>query len=998
MKDYNTRIEKRKKKPLWRKLLFSIIMLGFVALLAGGGLFTYYASQAPPLEEEELKDPIASQILDMNGEVVASVGTKKRQLVNYEDIPSLVEDAVLATEDVRFYDHFGLDPKRLGGAVLSNITEGFGSEGASTLTQQVVKRSFLTSEKSLDRKSQEAWLAVKLEKEYSKEEIFEMYVNKIYYSDNIYGIATAADYYFDKSLEDLSLAQAALLAGMPQSPNSYNPYDHPKRAKERRNTVLALMEQHGKISHEEQMKASEIPITEGLVERSEGERTYLTGEKKYEAFVDIVISEVEALGDYNIYEDGLRIHTTLDPEAQNTMEKMLNNDDIIKFPKDKDGQPFQAGVTLLDTNSGAIRAVGGGRNYGKEAKRGFNFATDTDRQPGSVIKPILAYGPAIEFMQWSTAHIVEDEEFEYENGGKPKNWDGEFKGPMTIREALLGSRNIPAIKTFNEVGHKKAADFASNLGLNLEEPLHESAAIGGLSQGTNPLEVAGAYAAFGNGGTYNEPYAVTKIELRDGSIIEPDHESHQAMENYTAYMVTDMLKDVLEHPEGTGSQARIPGLPAAGKTGTTNYSEDTLEEYNIDERNAPDSWFAGYTTNYTAAVWTGYQERKNYLTPEERDTAEKIFKHLMEQVSKKSKTKDFEQPDSVVEVEIEDGTDPPKLASSFTPEEETSTELFVKGREPSEESRDFVPDLPAPSGLTTNYDRENEMVLLDWEYSQADNDDRKVSFKVTVSSDGQGSEPAGKTEEQELRIDGIKPGNEYTFTVTAIADDEQSDPASIVLQTEQQQPDGSTESENESADTSDSGSETNQENNSSNEDEQTSADDGEENTNQDGQDTADEEDAQQEQEANTSSEDDTSNQEENNEENTNDEEGSADDANQEASSEDSGQTDDSSSSNTGQTDESGQESNDNEDQSESGSDGNTSSEQSGNNETASGNEESSSNSDDQATSQTESDNSDTGNNQESDNSSANDDAGNGSSGDNTGNSSSSDGNSAEDNA
>ncbi|QTM98888.1 PBP1A family penicillin-binding protein [Sediminibacillus dalangtanensis] len=799
MAEQKSRMERRKKKPLWLKLFFLILLLGLAGLLTGAGVFAYYANQAPPLNEKDLVDPAASQILDKDGNVVAAIGNKKREQVNYDEIPGLVEDAILATEDVRFYEHFGIDPLRLGGAIIANITEGFGSEGASTLTQQVIKRSFLSSEKSLKRKAQEAWLAVKLEQEYSKQEIFEMYVNKIYYSDNIYGIATAADYYFDKELDELTLPQAALLAGMPQSPNGYNPYDHPERAKERRDIVLSLMEEHDKITHEERMKAEKTPITEGLVKRDDGERTYLSASDGYEAFIDVVISEVDAIGDYNIYEDGLKIHTTLDPDAQSAIEDMLNKEDAIDYPEDKDGQPFQAGITLLDTKNGAIRAVGGGRNYAKSTKRAFNFATDTSRQPGSVIKPILAYGPAIEYKKWSTAHIVNDEEFEYENGEEPHNWDGKYKGEITIREALWDSRNIPAIKTFNEAGHENAADFAKKLGLNLEEPLMESAAIGGISKGTSPLQIAGAYAAFGNGGTYNEPYTVTKIEQRDGKTLETNHESHQAMEDYTSYMVTDMLKDVIKKPEATGYKANISGLPVAGKTGTTNYSEDSVEKYNIPEDSSPDSWFAGYTTDYTAAIWTGYQDRKNPLTGNEKDIAKKIFKHVMANVTEEKDTEDFKKPDSVVEKKIEEGTNPPKLASSFTPEDKISTELFVKGEVPKQESDEFIPELPAPEGLSADYDKDKATVQLDWDYEQNEDDDREVHFEVEASAEGGSSITDKETDETEITIPSIKSGESYTFTVRAVSEEEESDPASIVVDTDTEEEDSTSNGDNQSS-------------------------------------------------------------------------------------------------------------------------------------------------------------------------------------------------------
>ncbi|WP_077622783.1 penicillin-binding protein 1A [Sediminibacillus massiliensis] len=775
------RTRTKHKMPLWRKVILLFFLAAVTGLLIGGGVFAYYASKAPEMRESDLVDPVASQILDKDGEVIATIGKKKREIIEYEEIPSLVEDAVIATEDARFYEHHGVDPIRLGGAVISNLTDGFGSEGASTITQQVVKRSFLSPEKTLERKAQEAWMAYQFDKDYSKEEILEMYLNKVYYSDNIYGISTAADYYFGKDIEELELAEAALLAGMPQSPNNYNPYEHPDRAEERRNIVLELMEEHEKITTEEKEKAQNTPINEGLIERDDNERTKLTEEDGNEAFVDVVIDELKEHGDYNIYEDGLKIHTTLDTDAQSTMEEMLNSDDIIDFPANKNDQPFQAGITLLDTDTGAVRAIGGGRNYGKEQQRGFNFATDTSRQPGSIIKPLLVYGPAIEKLEWSTARIIEDEEMEYEAGGKPKNWDGEFKGDITIREALWDSRNIPAIKTFNEVGHDYGTEFLENLGINVEETLYESAAIGGINKGTSPMTMAGAYASFGNGGTYNEPHTITMIEQRDGSTIEINPESHEAMKESTAYMVTDMLKDVIEHPEGTGSYAEISDIPAAGKTGTTNYPEEYKNKHNIDSDGAPDSWFAGYTTEYTTAIWTGYQNRENYLTSEERRTAQRMFRYLMDHISKDPS--DFKQPDNVKEVEIEEGSNPPKLASDFTPEEEITKELFIEGTEPTSESKEYIPDLPSPTNLKGSYNSENNAVRLEWDYYQQEEDDRTVDFEISSSVDGEETGQTTSTKEEALSVNGLDPDKEYTFTVTAVSDGEESDPASVKINT-----------------------------------------------------------------------------------------------------------------------------------------------------------------------------------------------------------------------
>ncbi|MFB1080858.1 PBP1A family penicillin-binding protein [Jeotgalibacillus sp. JSM ZJ347] len=835
MADYKSREEKRnaqrnsksknkkkKKGSIFKKIFITVLIVGLAGLLFGGGLFAYYASQAPELNEEDFIDPITTELLDVNGDVFARIGAENREFVSYDEIPPKVENAVLAIEDNRFYEHQGVDFFRLMGAVLANITEGFGAEGASTLTQQVIKQSVLTPEKSLERKAQEAWLAYQLEQDYEKEEIFEMYVNKIFYSDGIYGIRTASQYYFGTDLADLETHQAAYLAGLPQRPNAYNLYVDPELAKERRDTVLRQMHNHGKISEEEMNQAIEMDIMDGVVDRSEGSgnpRQQLSAEEsKYDAFVDVVLDEIENLEDVNPYEDGLKINTTLDPNAQTIVENTLNNGNI-QFPADMNDVMAQAGVTLLDTQSGAIRAIGGGRGYGDEVQRGFNYATDQTRQPGSAIKPLLDYAPAIEYLDWSTAHTIVDEPFEYSNGFAPNNYDGQFKGPMTMRDALADSRNITAIKAYLEVGQEQGTKFLKDLGWdfkteNCGEVLCESAAIGGEPE-TNTLEMAGAYAAFGNKGVYNEPHSVTSIEFRDGSSMELEAESEVVMKDSTAYMMADMLKDVLE-PGATGELAQVNGLPLAGKSGTTNYPSDVLNANNIPSNGAPDSWFAGFTTQYTAAVWLGYasNQNENYLSPQDRWVSQYLFRDIMRGVHEGIETPDFEKPDSVVEVEIEKGTSPVQLASEYTPNDQKSTELFIRGTEPTSVSEEYVvPDLQAPSNLSAAYDNESGSIQLTWDHSQDENDDREVEFEVLVSVDGGEERELAVTSQNGLNIEQVQEGSSYTFTVTAIADEERSSSANTnieIARSEDEEQDEETEEESEDDEDSEDNADENQ--------------------------------------------------------------------------------------------------------------------------------------------------------------------------------------------
>ncbi|WP_227395304.1 PBP1A family penicillin-binding protein [Jeotgalibacillus aurantiacus] len=808
MADYKSREEKRnaqkssskkkvkKKKSkgsIFKRIIISVFVLGLAGLLFGGGLFAYYASQAPELNEEDFIDPITTEIADVNGDVFARIGAENRDMVTYDEIPATVENAVLAIEDNRFYEHQGVDFFRLMGAVLANLREGFGAEGASTLTQQVIKQSVLTPEKSLERKAQEAWLAYQLEQEYDKEQIFEMYVNKIYYSDGIYGIRTASQYYYGVDLNELEVHQAALLAGLPQRPNAYNPYENPDLAKERRDIVLRQMNNHGKIDEETMNQAIETDIMDGIVERGEGlenARGQLSAEEsKYDAFVDVVLDEVEKLEDVNPYEDGLKIYTTLDPKAQESVESALN-DGSIQFPADMNGSRAQAGVTLLDTQSGAIRAIGGGRGYGEEVARGYNFAKDQTSQPGSAIKPLLDYAPAIEFLDWSTAQTIVDEPYTFSDGFEPGNYDGQFKGPMTMRDALADSRNITAIKAYLEVGQEQGTEFLQQMwdfdpnNYGCGDVLCESAAIGGSPE-VNTIDMAAAYASFGNKGVYNEPYAITSIEFRDGSSIDTEPENEVVMKDSTAYMMTDMLKDVLE-PGSTGELAQVNGLPLAGKSGTTNYPADIRAANGIPNNGAPDSWFAGYSTQYTAAVWLGYDQNKNtenYLTPQDRYVSQYLFRDIMAAVHEGVETPDFERPESVVEVEIEKGTSPVQLASEFTPDDQKSTELFVRGTEPTTVSEEFViDDLAVPSNLQAEYNEENGNIQLTWDHQQEENDDRNVEFEVTVSVDGGEPQELAVTEQNGLNVEQAQPGSAYTFTVTAIAGDERSESAGVNIE------------------------------------------------------------------------------------------------------------------------------------------------------------------------------------------------------------------------
>lgn len=784
-----TRSQKRQKntekKPfkIWLKRILLSLAILFIVLFVGGiGLFAYYASGAPELDEEKLKAPISAEFYDMNGEMFAKFGPENRKYINYEDIPKQMVDAIIATEDSRFFDHFGLDLRRLGGAVIANVTGGFGSQGGSTITQQVVKNYLLSDEKTLKRKAQEAWLAIQLERNFEKEEIFEMYFNKVLMSGRIYGFGTAAEHFFGKELDELELDEMALLAGMPQSPNNYNPFKNPELAQKRRDIVLDLMVRHDKITEEQAKEAKSIDVASRVLPEEVRQTTTNT---KYDAFLDVVLEEIESKGIGGSITDGIKVYTTLDPDAQSTVESVLNNPE--NFPTEKQ----QAGISVIDTKTGAIRAIGGGRNY--DATRPFNYADDLkDRHPGSTIKPLIDYGPAIEYLKWSTGKKTVDERMTYTNSSQViNNADNQYLGTMTIRKALYASRNIPAVKTLNEVGFDKAEEFLSRLGIETDY-IVESDAIGGGRINLSPIQLSASYAAFGNNGVYNEPYSIREIVYLDGSkkTFKPD--PVVAMSDYTAYMVTDMLRDVVSNKSyATGKYAQVPGVDIAGKTGTTNYGADEYSRFNLPKSSVPDSWFVGYSPNYSIAIWSGYSKRSEPITTwDERRVPQKLFSKIMSQISSGKENTRFVKPSSVVEATIEVGTEPLKLASGSTPSHLRSTELFVKGTEPKSvvENKEEEITLNAPTNLKASYDAEAKTVNLTWDFKLSKDieaSEKDVSFEVSMT-DGKKSKTLGNTKDTNYTVSDIEEGNNYTFSVVAVIKDTKSSPASVSIYIEKQ--------------------------------------------------------------------------------------------------------------------------------------------------------------------------------------------------------------------
>ncbi|WP_414050193.1 transglycosylase domain-containing protein [Macrococcus animalis] len=650
----------KKKKSIKRTVLQifgALFALGTLAIVAGMLLFLYYAYNAPKFNESALRDQLPTKIYDKDNNLVTVLYMgQKRESVKFADIPDTMRDAVLATEDNRFYEHGALDFKRLTGAIFKNVTGGFGSQGASTLTQQVVKRSFLTDQKSIERKAQEAYLSYRLEQEYDKNQIFEMYMNKIYYSDGIYGIKTAARYYFNKDLDQLSLAESAYLAGLPQVPNTYNLYDYPEAAEKRKDTVLYLMNRHKRISKAEMEQAQSEDLSKNLVSRTPAQRQNIEeNDPKYASYVNVIKQELKNNKEFkgkslnDVLTSGLKIYTNMDNNAQTSLQNNVDNMSIYK------NKYQQAASTIVDTQTGALVAISGGRNYKDVVDR--NLATDI-HPVGSTIKPFLSYGPIVENERWATNHKIKDES-EYDiNGIKFKNYDTQDHGIVTMRDAIRRSLNIPALKIFQEVkkeaGNDASYEFAKNVGLEYKaKDLGPSEALGGSSSEFSPTQMASAFSSFGNGGTYNKAHAIRKVVTQDDETIKFDVVSEKAMEDYTAYIVTDMLKGSFE-PLGTAYGSSIPGLTLAAKTGTGTYGNETYEKYNLPDNAAKDVWIVGYSPRYTMSVWMGFTKlaeggANSFVGAEEQALPKSLFKQVMSEISPID-GQDFAMPDSVEKV------------------------------------------------------------------------------------------------------------------------------------------------------------------------------------------------------------------------------------------------------------------------------------------------------------------------------------------------------------
>ena len=675
----------KKSGSKWKRILkytfWTIVILIVVGGFVGAGLFAYYASSAPKVTNSALVGTSQTKFLDKDGDVFYSTGSK-RETAKQNEIPKKMRMAVVSIEDRRFYKHHGVDPRRILGAAFANVTgSSLGLQGGSTLTQQLIKLTVFStnsSDQTFKRKAQEAWLATKLEKQYSKNQILTLYMNKVYMGNGVYGMKTAAEYYFNKDISELTVPQMALLAGLPQSPSGYDPYSNPKGATSRRNDVLKAMANNDVISQSDATKYSQTSIKTGLTSDHDTVDSESEGAKVDDAYITSVRNKLTSLG-YDLNKDGLVVQTNLDSDVQQRAYDIANTDDYVSWKDDL----MQVGLTVTNPNNGQVMAQIGGRK--QNGLQGSNRATNTNRSSGSTAKPLVDYGPAVENLSWSTNHSVDDSAYTYPGTNTPVyDADRSYLGKITMRKALAQSRNIPAIKTLQEVGYDNSSAFLKKLGIPINsDKLVASSAIG---IDVSSEQEAAAFSAFGNGGEYYKPQYISKITDQSGAVKEFKNSSSTAMKSSTAFMLTNMMKSVI-----TDSYAKIintSDYAQAGKTGVTAY-DDSL---NMPDKSASDAWFTGFTKTAAISVWTGYdepnEEGHSLASGEQQFTPLRVYKALMDYIMSGAGAdgSDWDMPNTVKSSTI-NGVKEYSVVGADTSSEKTIDQAVKKSSSRSTPSR-----------------------------------------------------------------------------------------------------------------------------------------------------------------------------------------------------------------------------------------------------------------------------------------------------------------------
>lgn len=684
-----------------------------------------------------------SIIYDGQSDVVTRLhGVQDRTWVSISELQPSTVYAFISAEDARFFEHEGVDVIRIAGAVVADIKAGSYVQGASTISQQLIKLSHLTSEKTISRKAEEAALAYEMERQYSKEDILEMYLNYVYFGGGYYGIEAAAEGYFGVHASDLTLDQSAMLAGILKSPSGYAPHINYAASINRRNNILRLMRDYGYITDDEKKQASAGRPTI-LHDKNEEYSGYYTDAvtKSAAALMGITVDEL-IRGGYSIY-------SAMDSDIQHYCEEMFKNGEL--FP----AEDSEAAIVVLEPSTGMVVAMVGGRSY--TGGISFNRATDIRRQPGSVIKPVIAYAPAFEYLNYTAADMILDEETTFADY-TPSNYGNKYYGWVTVREAVTKSLNVPAVKTLSAVGVYRAKDFAKRCGIEFDDKDDSLAlALGGFTYGVSPLQIAGAYSCFASGGIYNTPTLIKKITDRNGlTVYEYRQDSRRVMSEANAYILTSMLKSVVT--EGTGHRLNTLDIPIAGKTGTVGLANGNR-----------DAWMAGYTPEYTAVVWQGYDSDRLGLLPSSATGGTypalmlyELFNHIYPD----GRSGDFEKPESVKQYSIDAKTLKKQhkvvLANAMTPQSSRVTEYFTEETAPEDVSGYWAVPGSAQNLLAV---REEGGVMVSF-----DCPDDFGMYTLWRSEAGKAEKPLMTWNGREGHIEyidaAVKPGKGYRYRVT----------------------------------------------------------------------------------------------------------------------------------------------------------------------------------------------------------------------------------------
>ncbi len=757
----------KKKRVILNVLLIGIIFFAALIMI----FFAYIVIKAPKFDPNNLKYTQMTEVYDQNDNLIVKLGNENRTEITYDELPEVLIDAIIATEDARFFQHNGFDLLRFVKAGIGQVLGKSDAGGASTLTMQIVKNNYTRENgkvitegfKGIIRKFTDIYMAMfKVEKKYTKKQIIEFYVNDSFLGNNAYGVEQASKNYFGKSVSELNLAEASFIAGLFQSPIYYNPYNYPERAEKRRQTVLYLMQRHGYITEEERKIAQANPIT-SYIKKEQQNNDY----KEYQDYVETVIEELK--NEYNLspYTTPLKIYTAMNKDKQNFINKVMRGE-----AWNWENDVVQAGIVMTTSETGEVIAVGAGRN--REKQMSFNYATQTNKQIGSTAKPIFDYGPAVEYLGWGTVNYINDSPHTYSNGKRMSNSDGGYRGMLPMYQALGLSRNVTALKTFQQVsseaGNDKILKFATDLGITPEVEngkVHEAHSIGSFigstkkgESRTSPMTMAGAYQAFSNGGYYIKPHTIKKIVYKEtDEVVESNATKTRVMNDSTAYIINYALN--WSATDGLArTAANISGVQTAAKTGTSNYDSATIKAKGLSSKAVAELWVCGYTPTQTITFWYGYKdlEQGHYNTTATWNIRDRFYRNLADNLFDKNGAT-FKVPSSIEAVQVVKNSDPLKLAGANTPDFMKVTGYFRKGTAPKEvdESNNI---LPSVTNVTSKVS--GNKVTLSWNGISAE-DMLNINYDEGYGSLGYDIYIKEKDGSSEIYV-GTTTSNTYTHT------------------------------------------------------------------------------------------------------------------------------------------------------------------------------------------------------------------------------------------